>query len=150
MKDAELGAKWSLSAGSISQAVVPATGLPSASVQSKAAPPQAWTSIPRCRLYQACSDGASLALKKMPPMPVARLMVPPMHGGGEGVVSRHALPAHRPGVVRQEGGENDGEHGETERIGVAHHLHPAKEEQAAEIGDDRPDQRGEQEREREA
>ena len=48
---------------------MPATGLPSASVQSKAAPPQAWTSTPKCRLYQARSDGASLALKKMPLMP---------------------------------------------------------------------------------
>src|SRR6185295_6303719 len=65
------------------QAVVPATGLPSASVQSKAAPPQTWTSIPKCRLYQACSDGASLALKKMPPMPVTRFMGPPMDGGGD-------------------------------------------------------------------
>src|SRR6266487_3052011 len=75
MKGAELGAKRSLSCGSINQAVVPATGLPSASVQSKAAPPQTWTSIPRCRLYQACSAGASLALKKMPPMPVTRFIV---------------------------------------------------------------------------
>ena len=40
----------------------------------KAAPPQTWTSIPKCPLYQACSDGASLALKKMPPMPVTRFM----------------------------------------------------------------------------
>src|SRR6185369_5878198 len=65
------------------QAVVPATGFPSASVQSKAAPPQTWTSIPRCCLYQACSAGASLALKKMPPMPVTRFMEPPMSGSGE-------------------------------------------------------------------
>ena len=28
------------------------------------------------RLYQACNDGASLALKKMPPMPVTRFMLP--------------------------------------------------------------------------
>src|SRR5512133_3296700 len=84
MKGAELGAKWLLSCGSISQAVVPATGLPSASVQSKAAPPQAWTSIPRCRLYQACRAGASLALKKMPPMPVTRFMEPPRSGGAGG------------------------------------------------------------------
>src|SRR5436190_23908665 len=75
MKGAELGAKRSLSCGSINQAVVPATGLPSAPVQSKAAPPQSWTSIPKCRLYQARSDGASLALKKMPPMPVTRFIV---------------------------------------------------------------------------
>src|SRR5512147_1392874 len=78
MKGAELGANCLVSCGAMSQAVVPATGLPSASVQSKAAPPQAWTSIPKCRLYQACSDGASLALKKMPPMPVTRFMGSPM------------------------------------------------------------------------
>jgi len=31
------------------EAVVPATGLPSPSVQSKTAPPHSWTSIPRTR-----------------------------------------------------------------------------------------------------
>src|SRR5262245_29712165 len=30
--------------------------------------------MPRCRLYQAPSAAASLALKKMPPMPVTRFM----------------------------------------------------------------------------
>src|SRR5438132_13850363 len=84
MNGAVLGANCLLSALAISQAVVPATGLPSPSVQVKAAPPQAWTSIPRCRLYQACSAGASWALKKMPPMPVTRLIEPPRSGGGEG------------------------------------------------------------------
>src|ERR1041385_458233 len=83
MKGAVLGANWSLFADAINQAVVPPTGLPSASVQSNAAPPQSWTAIPRCRLYQACSAGASLALKKMPPMPVTRFMEPPRTGGGE-------------------------------------------------------------------
>src|SRR5436309_8565404 len=84
MKVAVLGANWSPCAEPIDQTVVPATGLPSASVQSKAAPPHSWTSTPRCRLYQACSAGASLALKKMPPMPVTRFMEPPRTGGGEG------------------------------------------------------------------
>src|SRR5438874_342774 len=65
----------------INQAVVPATGLPSASVQVNAAPPHVWTSIPRCRLYQACSAGASLALKKMSPMPVTRFIEPPRSDG---------------------------------------------------------------------
>src|SRR5450432_4498755 len=60
------------------QMVVPATGLPSPSVHVKAAPPHSWTSIPRCRLYQACSAFGSLALKKMPPMPVTRFMEPPV------------------------------------------------------------------------
>src|ERR1043166_4881212 len=83
MNVAVLGANWPLCAGAINQAVVPATGLPSPSVQVKAAPPHSWTSIPRCRLYQACSAGASLALKKMPPMPVTRFMKPPRMGGGE-------------------------------------------------------------------
>jgi len=85
MKAAVLGAKWSPCAEPIDQMVVPATGLPSASVQVKAVPPHSWTSIPRCRLYQACSAGASLALKKMPPMPVTRFIESPRTGGGEGV-----------------------------------------------------------------
>ena len=81
------------------QAVVPATGLPSASVQSKAAPPQAWTSIPRCCLYHACSAGASLALKKMPPMPVTRFMEPPRSGGGEGECLACRLTGYRVAAV---------------------------------------------------
>src|SRR2546423_7903817 len=84
MNGAVLGANWLLCAEAMDQAVVPPTGLPSPSVQSKAAPPHAWTSIPRCRLYQACSAGASLALKKMPPMPETRFIEPPRSGGGEG------------------------------------------------------------------
>src|SRR5436309_3214867 len=84
MKVAVLGAKWSPCAEPMDQVVVPATGLPSPSVQVKAVPPHSWTSIPRCRLYQACSAGASLALKKMPPMPVTRFIEPPRTGGGEG------------------------------------------------------------------
>src|SRR5438874_11902028 len=84
MKGAVLGANWSLSAEATNQAVVPATALPSPSVQLNAAPPHAWTSIPRCRLYQACSAGASLALKKTPPMPVTRFIEPPRTVGGEG------------------------------------------------------------------
>src|SRR5437773_1352406 len=84
MKVAVLGANWSLCAEAIFQTVVPANGLPSPSVQVKAAPPHSWTSIPRCRLYQARSAGASLALKKMPPMPVTRFIQPPRSGGGEG------------------------------------------------------------------
>src|SRR3954466_4815097 len=77
MNDAVLGAKWSPPCAPMDQAVVPPTGLPSASVQSKAAPPQGWTSMPRWRLYQACSAGASFALKKIPPTPVTRFMVKP-------------------------------------------------------------------------
>src|SRR3954462_5184334 len=95
MKVAVLGANWSLWAEAMFQAVVPATGLPSLSVQLKAAPPHSWTSIPRCRLYQACSAFGSLALKKMPPMPVTRFTEPPRslvrpqpaerHAGDQGV-----------------------------------------------------------------
>src|SRR4051794_14108430 len=77
MKDAVPGANWLLCAEPMDQMVVPAIGLPSPSVHGKAVPPQAWTSIPRCCLYQACNAGASLALKKMPPMPVTRFMDPP-------------------------------------------------------------------------
>src|SRR5260221_8027986 len=83
MKDAVLGANWLLSAGATDHTVVPATGLPSPSVQVNAVPPHSCTSIPRCRLYQACSAAASLALKKMPPMPVTRCMEPPRWGGAE-------------------------------------------------------------------
>src|SRR5437667_5647372 len=77
MKAAVLGAKWSPCAEPMDQIVVPATGLPSLSVQVKAVPPHSCTSIPRWRLYQARSAGASLALKKMPPMPVTRFMESP-------------------------------------------------------------------------
>src|SRR6266481_7291827 len=84
MKNAVLGANCLLSAGATDHTVVPATGFPSPSVQVNAVPPHSCTSIPRCRLYQACSAGASLALKKMPPMPVTRCMEPPRWGGGEG------------------------------------------------------------------
>src|SRR6476620_277856 len=84
MNGAALGANWSLCAEAMDQTVVPATGWPSSSVQVNAVPPQLWTSIPRCRLYQACRAGASLALKKMPPMPVTRFMEPPRSGGAEG------------------------------------------------------------------
>src|SRR5260221_3982785 len=80
MKVAVLGAKLSPCAEPMDQTVVPATGLPSPSVQVKAVPPHSWTSIPRCRLYQACSAGASLALKTMPPMPVTRFIEPPRSG----------------------------------------------------------------------
>src|ERR687893_199837 len=83
MKVAVLGANCSPCAEPMDQTVVPATGLPSPSVQVKAAPPHAWTSIPRCRLYQACSAGASLALKKMPPMPVTRFIEGPRTGCAE-------------------------------------------------------------------
>src|SRR5207237_3674288 len=98
MKVAVLGASWPLCAEAIDQAVVPATGLPSPSVQLKAAPPHSWTSIPRCRLYQACSAGASLALKKMPPMPVTRFMEAPRSGGQESVLSAASIV--RPAVHR--------------------------------------------------
>ena len=74
MNEAVLGAKESPSAGPMDQIVVPPTGLPSTSVQPKVAPPQSCTSMPRCRLYQACIAFGSLALKKMPPIPVTRFM----------------------------------------------------------------------------
>src|SRR5882672_5959088 len=100
MKAAVLGAKLSPCAEAIDQTVLPATGLPSSSVQVKAVPPHSWTSIPRCRLYQASSAGASLALKKMPPMPVTRFIEPPRSGGGgrecvfRGLTTQAQRPAH--------------------------------------------------------
>src|SRR5580658_4434640 len=83
MKVAVLGANWSPCAEPMDQAVVPATGLPSPSVQLNAVPPHSWTSIPRCCLYQARSAGASLALKKMPPTPVTRFIKPPRSSSSE-------------------------------------------------------------------
>src|SRR6476659_2789174 len=77
MNAAVLGAKWSPCAEPMDQMVVPATGLPSASVQVKAVPPHSWTSMPRCRLYHAWSAEASFALKKMPPLPVTRFIETP-------------------------------------------------------------------------
>src|SRR3990172_5234059 len=98
MKVAVLGAQWSPCAEPMDQMVVPATGLPSPSVQVKAVPPHSWTSIPTCRLYHACSAGASLALKKTPPMPVTLFMAPRRSGGreGEGTVCSLTDSAQRP------------------------------------------------------
>src|ERR1700675_4369401 len=95
MKVAVLGAKWLPCAEPIDQMVDPATGLPSPSVQVNAVPPHSWTSIPRCCLYQACSAGASLALKKMPPMPVTRFIDLPGRVAGRRSVSSSA---YRSGV----------------------------------------------------
>src|SRR5882724_6068227 len=81
MKVALLGAYWSLSAEPMDQTVVPPVGLPAASAQVKDVPPQSWTSIPRCFLYQARNVAACLALKKMPPIPVTRFMESPIHCG---------------------------------------------------------------------
>src|SRR5256885_15272503 len=77
MTVAELGANWSLCAAAIFQAVDPATGLPSPSVQVNTAPPHGCTSTPRCCRYHAWSPFGSLALKKMPPMPVTRFIERP-------------------------------------------------------------------------
>src|ERR1044071_10467231 len=87
MNEAVLGANCLLSWGDTDQTVIPPVGLPSASAQVNAAPPHSWTSMPRCLLYQACSAGASFALKKMPPMPVTRFMGPRIWGGGGGLRS---------------------------------------------------------------
>src|SRR3954462_14257323 len=77
MNVALLGANCLLCSEVISQAVVPPTGLPSSSTQLNDAPPQSWTSIPKCRLYQACSALGSFALKKIPPIPVTRFIDTP-------------------------------------------------------------------------
>src|SRR5690348_280468 len=70
MKVDLLGAKCFPSAGKTDQTVVPLVGLPAESVQVKAVPPQGWTSMPRCFLYHSRRALGSLALMKMPPMPV--------------------------------------------------------------------------------
>src|SRR4029077_7718310 len=77
MKDDVLGANWSPAALNTDHAVVPPVGLPLSSVQSNAAPPQSCTSMPRCFLYQAPSAAGSLALKKIPPIPVTLFIRPP-------------------------------------------------------------------------
>src|SRR3954470_6554973 len=91
MKVDVLGANCLPSAGPIDHAVVPLAGLPSASAQSKAAPPHACTSMPRCFLYQSHSALGSLALMKMPPMPVTLRIRPPMLSG----VPRRWMPCGR-------------------------------------------------------
>src|SRR4026208_667969 len=78
MKVDLLGAKCLPSSLPINHAVVPFVGLPAASVQVNAAPPQSLTSIPRCCLYQARSATGSFALKKIPPIPVTLFIQPPM------------------------------------------------------------------------
>src|SRR3954470_23893448 len=70
MKADVLGANCRPSAGPTDQIVLPAAGLPAESVQANAVPPQSWTSIPRCFRYHSPSALGSLALMKMPPMPV--------------------------------------------------------------------------------
>src|SRR3954454_11859161 len=72
MNDDALGANDWLSAGTMDQIVDPLGVVPIPSAQLKAAPPQACTSIPRWRLYQAWRVSGSFALKKMPPIPVTR------------------------------------------------------------------------------
>jgi len=52
MKGAVPGVNGWLSASPMDQMVVPGVGVPEASVQVKAAPPQACTSMPRWRWYQ--------------------------------------------------------------------------------------------------
>src|SRR5438128_9789465 len=44
---------------------------------AEATAPHAWTSAPRCFLYQAPRALGSLDLKKMPPIPVTRFMISP-------------------------------------------------------------------------
>src|SRR5579863_1587609 len=75
MNGALLGAKFA--PAPTDQAVVPPVGLPDSSTQSNAAPPHAWTSMPRWALYQAPRAAGSAALKKIPPMPVTRFMSAP-------------------------------------------------------------------------
>src|SRR5258707_2400664 len=122
IKVAVLGANWSPCAEPMDQTVVPATGLPSPLVQVKAVPPHSWTSIQRCRLYQACSAGASLALKKMPPMPVTRFIEPPRSGGGDGECVFCGLSPHLTcDRVKQNASEASTDHSS----GSAHVRRPA-------------------------
>ena len=74
MKDLPCGPKPAGSAAPIDQIVVPPVGWPASSVHVNAAPPQGSTSTPRCVRYQSRKAAGSLALKKMPPMPVTRFM----------------------------------------------------------------------------
>src|SRR6476469_4457431 len=78
MNGAELGAECFVSAGNRLHAVVPTPLGLSGVFQSNAAPPHGCTSMPRCVLYQPPSAFGSLALKKMPPMPVTLFMQSPV------------------------------------------------------------------------
>src|SRR6185312_7255561 len=75
MNDAELGAKYFVSAANGLQAVVPMPSGLSGPRHRNAAPPHSCTSIPRCALYQAPRAFGSLDLKKTPPIPVTRFMM---------------------------------------------------------------------------
>src|SRR5262245_54119614 len=75
MNGALLGAKYEPSP--TDHTVVPPLGSPWSSTQRKAAPPHSWTSMPRWVLYQARNAAGSLALRKIPPMPVTRFIEPP-------------------------------------------------------------------------
>src|SRR2546430_409851 len=80
MKVDLLGANCSPSAAPMDHTLVPFVGLPAPSVQVNAVPPHSWTSIPRCCLYQACRATGSIALKKIPPIPVTLFIEPPRCG----------------------------------------------------------------------
>src|SRR5262245_52443038 len=81
MNGAPLGANCLVSAGNKLQAVVPTPAGLSGPFHSNAAPPHAWTSIPRWVLYQAPKAFGSFDLKKIPPIPVTRFMTSPMLKG---------------------------------------------------------------------
>src|ERR1044071_6387451 len=77
MNGAVLGANFFESTENRLQAVVPAPVGLSGPFHSKAAPPHGWTSMPKWVLYHAPSAFGSLALKKIPPIPVTRFIVTP-------------------------------------------------------------------------
>src|ERR1700754_799850 len=78
------------------QMVVPAVGLPDASVQVKAAPPQSCTSMPRCFLYQSRIPAGSRAWKKMPPMPVTLFIVASLNHMVVGAVAYNSVASANP------------------------------------------------------
>src|SRR2546430_12997994 len=93
MKVDLLGANCSPSAAPMDHTVVPLVGLPAPSVHVKAVPPHSSTSIPRCCLYQARSATGSVALKKIPPIPVTLFIEPPKCD--QAFVSRRAKRSSR-------------------------------------------------------
>src|SRR5262245_2571357 len=76
MNFALLGAKYSDLSSNTLQTVEPVPRGLSSVTQRNTQPPHSSSAMPRWRWYQLRSTTGSCALKKMPPMPVTRFMLP--------------------------------------------------------------------------
>src|SRR6202011_4832307 len=78
MKGLVAGSKYLVSAGNNAQTVCPVVSGLSGSRHSKTTPPPSGCGTsPRCSRYHAFNASGSLALKKMPPIPVTRFIQAP-------------------------------------------------------------------------